>query len=51
MRICDKEADHTAQASAACDGNETCDYHGSNGVNGDPCRGIKKYTLIDYICV
>lgn len=45
------EADHYNKAAQQCNGKQECDYHGSNGVNGDPCRGIAKYTVIDYICV
>jgi len=51
MGECNGEADHTQAVIDACEGEESCIYHGNNQVAGDPCRGIVKYTVINYSCV
>ena len=48
---CGSTADHTANAKAKCDGQESCSYHGVNAVAGDPCKGVEKHTVIEYSCV
>ena len=47
--ICDETIDHTGAVAAACDGKESCSYHGTNEL-GDPCKGTEKYTKIQYTC-
>merc|ERR1712115_127060 len=51
MGQCNGEADHTEAVKEACEGQESCIYHGNNQVAGDPCWGIVKYTVINYSCV
>ena len=48
---CGSTADHTANVKAKCDGEESCTYHGTNTVAGDPCYGVAKHTVIEYSCV
>merc|ERR1719383_1149169 len=47
MGECNGEADYTQAVIDACEGEESCIYHGNNQVAGDPCYGIVKYTVID----
>ena len=46
---CETTVDHTAAVAAACDGEETCEYHGTNAL-GDPCPNVEKFTHIHYVC-
>ena len=50
-KVCNGSADHTERARRHCDGEETCVYHGKNQVAGDPCVGVAKHTVLDYMCV
>lgn len=33
-----------------CDGQQSCDVASCNDNFGDPCKGVYKYTQVDYIC-
>lgn len=46
---CETTIDHTAAVASACDGEETCEYHGTNSL-GDPCPMVEKFTHIHYVC-
>ena len=37
-------------ASVKCDGTDNCTFRATNAVAGDPCRGIYKYTKLQYAC-
>ena len=50
-KTCGFTADHTANAKAKCDGAESCFYHGTNQIAGDPCQGVAKHTAIEYSCI
>ena len=50
VSTCRNSSDHYASVSLACDEMSTCEYHGTNSL-GDPCGGVGKYTIIEYICV
>jgi len=49
--MCPENADTTAAAKEACDGKQTCNYHGDNSQVGDPCQYISKYTELYWKCV
>jgi len=42
--------DNTADAKNACNGLQSCFYKGHNGVGGDPCAGVAKYTTLYWKC-
>ena len=48
-KTCETTVDHTAAVASACDGEETCEYHGTNAL-GDPCPMVEKFTHIHYVC-
>jgi len=48
-KTCETTIDHTAAAASACDGEEYCEYHGTNAL-GDPCPNVEKFTHIHYVC-
>ena len=48
---CPVNADVTAAAKQACDGQTKCNFHGDNSHAGDPCSGVQKYTEIRWKCV
>ena len=48
---CGSTADLTAHAKTKCDGQQSCTYHGTQLVAGDPCVNVAKHTAIEYSCV
>ena len=50
-RTCGSTADLTADAKTKCDGQQSCTYHGTQLVAGDPCVNVVKHTAIEYSCV
>jgi hypothetical protein len=47
---CATSMDHTEAVAAACNGQSSCRWHGTNKVSGDPCFGVEKHTEIEYTC-
>ena len=47
---CATQADNTDDAKNICDGLDSCTYHGHNGIGGDPCAGVVKYTTLRWKC-
>ena len=41
----------TAQAKTTCDLKQSCRFVGNNGMMGDPCYGVHKYTKIRFWCI
>ena len=41
----------TAQAKTTCDLKQSCRFVGNNGMMGDPCYGVHKYTKITFWCI
>jgi len=48
---CLAEKDLTVFAKSACNGKNSCIFRGRNGMVGDPCPNIEKYTTITYTCI
>ena len=48
---CGSTADLSADAKTKCDGQQSCTYHGTYLVAGDPCVNVVKHTAIEYSCV
>jgi len=48
--MCTAQKDLTSFAKSACDGKDSCKFHGGNGMSGDPCTGVNKYTTVEYNC-
>ena len=40
----------SAKIRELCEGHRECSLDASNGVFGDPCRGIRKYLYVEYLC-
>ena len=42
--------DVTEEVKEACDNKNECLFEGSNGIAGDPCVGVPKYTRVQFSC-
>ena len=50
LKDCDNPKDLTSHAQAECDGETSCLFVPTNGMEGDPCSGKYKYAWIYYTC-
>ena len=42
--------DLTNVGKAECNGKSSCSFYGTNHYAGDPCPGVAKYTVIQFMC-
>lgn len=49
IRSCRSGRSHSKMAQY-CNGKQRCSVAASNGIFGDPCRGVFKYLQVNYIC-
>ena len=47
---CELSYDVTEEAKSACDNKNACSFKGGNKMYGDPCKGVHKYTRLQFFC-